>query len=76
MKARDVGLAPLRCAEAEALLTGAPGGDAAFEDAAKACGGIEAMSDAHVTEAYRRHLAVVLTSRALRAAWSRAGQEP
>ncbi len=65
-----VGPAPVRCAEAEDLLTA--DGTAAFAEAAEACRPIEAMDDVHAPSVYRQHLAVELTKRALRAAWDRA----
>lgn len=66
-----VGAAPLRLVAAEAALVGAPGGHALFEKAAETCRGIDAMEDVHAKPAYRRHLARVLTGRALAAAFAR-----
>jgi carbon-monoxide dehydrogenase medium subunit len=63
---------PLRIAEAEALLRGASPGAEAFRAAADAARRIEAMEDALVGAAYRRHLAGVLTERALGIAARRA----
>ena len=67
-----VGEAPIRCAEAEAALAGvAPSGDR-FDEAARLCAEVEAMDDVHASSAYRRHLARVLTRRALGRAHRRA----
>ncbi len=67
-----VGKGPLRCAAAEAILTGSGGGSSLFEEAAATCREIDAMGDVHASSAYRRHLAVTLTSRALGTAFDRA----
>jgi len=60
-----VGEGPIRCPEAEAALVGVPSSDERFDEAARICGEIEAMEDVHASSAYRRHLARVLTRRAL-----------
>ena len=67
-----VGPGPLRCAAVEAAVTGSRGGSA-FQEAAAACREIDAMEDVHASSDYRRHLAEVLTRRALDSAWVRAG---
>ena len=60
-----VGEGPLRCPDAEAALVAAAPSDGRFDEAARICGEIEAMEDVHASSAYRRHLARVLTRRAL-----------
>ena len=60
-----VGEGPIRCADAEAALVGAVASDDRFDEAARICGEVEAMEDVHASSAYRRHLARVLTRRAL-----------
>ena len=60
-----VGEGPVRCQDAEAALTGMAPGDDRFDEAARLCGEVEAMEDVHASSAYRRHLARVLTRRAL-----------
>ena len=69
-----VGPGPLRCAAVEAAVTGSRGGSA-FQAAAATCREIDAMEDVHASSAYRRHLAEVLTHRALESALARAGGE-
>jgi len=59
--------------EVERLLFGAKPGHEAFRAAAIAAEALDAMSDAYVTAAYRKHLARVLTYRALQRAVARAG---
>ena len=62
---------PLRRREAEQALLGAEVGSAPFEDAAAAAAeGLTPASDLHGTGQYRRHLARVLTRRALEQAAS------
>ena len=60
-----VGEGPIRCPEAEAALVATAPSDERFDEAARICGEIEAMEDVHASSAYRRHLARVLTRRAL-----------
>ena len=67
-----VGEGPNRCPEAEAALVGTAASDDRFDEAARICGEIEAMEDVHASSAYRRHLARVLTRRALDRACERA----
>jgi len=63
---------PLRLTEAETALVGAAPGAEAFKAAAEIAGGIDAMSDAYVTSAYRQRLAANLVERALVKASERA----
>jgi carbon-monoxide dehydrogenase medium subunit len=64
---------PVRVREAEAALNGAPISEDAINAAAARVGpAIDPMSDVHATAAYRRHVAGVLTRRALREAATRA----
>ncbi len=69
-----VGATPLRATAAEALLTGETPGDALFTHAAQAARDAveEPLSDVHASAEYRRHLAGVLTRRALTEAAARA----
>ena len=70
-----VGEGPIRCPEAEAALVGMTASDERLEESARICGEIEAMEDVHASSAYRRHLARVLTRRALERACERAQGE-
>ncbi len=63
---------PIRLTEAETALVGAAPDADAFKAAAEIARGIEAMSDAYVTSAYRQRLAATLVERALLAAASNA----
>ena len=63
--------APVRATAAEKLLTGAKGSAELFKDAGEACRKLEVMEDVHVTAAYRRQLAAVLSRRALEKAHER-----
>ena len=63
--------APVRATEVEKLLTGAKGSAELFKDAGEACRKLEVMEDVHVTAAYRRQLAAVLSRRALEKAHER-----
>ena len=68
-----VGNRPVRARAAEALLAGAAVTARALADAAEAVrGAIDPGSDIHATAAYRRHVAGVLTERAIRLAAARA----
>ena len=60
-----VGEGPIRCPDAESALVATAPSDDRFDEAARICGEIEAMEDVHASSAYRRHLARVLTRRAL-----------
>ena len=63
---------PVRLTEAEELLTGAQVTPAIIADAAAVAARAEADSDIHASADYRRHLARVLTARALKIAAARA----
>lgn len=67
---------PVRARAAEDALTGSDGGDAAVaEAAARAAEGRSPIADCHGSADFRRHLARVLTGRALRTAIRRAAGE-
>jgi carbon-monoxide dehydrogenase medium subunit len=67
-----MGPTPVRASKAEAALAGQQPSDEAWDAAAQdAVAGLDPPSDVHGTAAYRRHLAAVLTRRALREAHSR-----
>ena len=70
-----VGEGPIRCADAEAALFGVEASGDRFDEAARICGEVEAMEDVHASSAYRRHLARVLTRRALGRASERTQDE-
>ena len=70
-----VGATPLRAAEAEGLLVGRalePDLVSRVMGAVRAT--VEPETDLHASSDYRRHLAGVLTGRALAAAWRRANE--
>jgi aerobic carbon-monoxide dehydrogenase medium subunit len=67
-----VGYAPLRMPEIENGLVGNKATHELWVEAAKGCGGIEALEDVHASSSYRRRLAVAMTRRALQAAGERA----
>ena len=66
------GTGPIRCAEVEAALIGTRGESEVHQRATEVCREIDAMEDVHASKAYRRHLAQVLTARALDKAYARA----
>ncbi len=67
----------VRCPEAEAALTGEPGGREAFDNAAAlAAAPLDPPADVHGSAAYRKHIARVLVGRALTQAWQRIGATP
>ncbi|MGD9988351.1 FAD binding domain-containing protein [Pseudonocardia sp.] len=67
---------PVRARAAEDALTGSDGGaDAIAEAAARAADGLSPIADCHGSADFRRHLARVLTGRALRTAIHRAAGE-
>jgi carbon-monoxide dehydrogenase medium subunit len=67
-----VGTQPFRSLAAEETLTGGTPGDALFaEAAAAAAAGLHPGTDMHASGEYRRHLAEVLTRRALAVAYDR-----
>ena len=68
-----VGTGPVRLDESEKLLIGRRLDREAVMAAAKAARTVEAMGDVHATADYRRHLAGVLSFRALRDAAARCG---
>jgi carbon-monoxide dehydrogenase medium subunit len=63
---------PLRVHEAERALIGAPLDDASIKAAARACGEVDAMSDAFFPAWYRQQVAHSLSQRALHLALKRA----
>lgn len=65
---------PVRLADAEATLEGKHPSAALFKSAGRMAAQVEAVSDPYVQADYRRHLARVLTERALTAAAGRARQ--
>lgn len=67
-----VGIGPIRMAEAERELIGSSGDGSAILRAAEACGEIDAVDDFHASASYRRHLARVLSARAIEEALKRA----
>ncbi len=68
-----VGDTPLRCPAAEAVLDGQVPDDALIERAAAAaCAALTPRGDLHASAELRRHLARVLSVRALTSAWHRA----
>ncbi len=60
-----VAVAPVRMREAEAALVGQAPDVELFHAACASCRGIEAVADIHASADYRRHLATVLSRRAL-----------
>lgn len=67
-----IGEKPLRRDEAESLLRGRSFDKGLIRQAAQLAADLEPIEDIHGTSAYRRHLARVLTERALNEAWARA----
>jgi len=65
---------PQRLADVEAGLVGQQPATALFKDLARLASNVEAISDPYVQADYRRHLARVLTERALNAAAGRAAK--
>jgi carbon-monoxide dehydrogenase medium subunit len=71
-----VAVAPVRAAEVEMAITGqAPTSDL-FAKACESCRSIDAMADIHASADYRRHLAAVLSRRALEKAAGLADNAP
>jgi carbon-monoxide dehydrogenase medium subunit len=69
-----VGPTPVRAAAAERVLLKQRPSEALWQDAAEAVrGALEPEGDLHASADYRRHVAGVLTMRALREAHARAG---
>jgi carbon-monoxide dehydrogenase medium subunit len=67
-----VAAGPLRCESVEKVVVGSRGDGSVFRKAAQGCREIDAMEDVHASSGYRRHLAEVLTERALATAFARA----
>lgn len=68
----SVGLTPIRCAEAEAVLFGEPPSDDLFTRAAEVVSAtLTPAADVHASANYRKHLAGVLTKRGLAEAMQR-----
>src|SRR5438876_19677 len=63
--------APVRARDVEKMLTGAGASPRLFSEAGEACRKLDCMEDVHVTAAYRRQLAAVLSRRALEKAHER-----
>jgi carbon-monoxide dehydrogenase medium subunit len=63
--------APVRARDVEKMLSGARASERLFAAAGEACRKLEVMEDVHVTAAYRRQLAAVLSRRALQKAHER-----
>jgi carbon-monoxide dehydrogenase medium subunit len=68
-----VGEKPLRRDQAESVLLGRSFDNSLIQQAAKLAADLEPIEDIHGTSVYRRHLARVLTERALHEAWGRIG---
>ena len=68
-----VGEKPLRRDAAESILKGRAVDKSLIQEAATLAADLEPIEDIHGTSAYRRHLARVLTERALHEAWGRIG---
>jgi carbon-monoxide dehydrogenase medium subunit len=71
-----VGEKPLRRDEAEAVVQGRPLDQSLIKKAASLAADLEPTEDIHGTSVYRRHLARVLTERALHEAWGRKSPAP
>jgi carbon-monoxide dehydrogenase medium subunit len=66
-----IAAAPVRVSAVEHALVGARASAELFREAGEACRKLEVMEDVHVTAAYRRQLAAVLSRRALEKAHER-----
>jgi aerobic carbon-monoxide dehydrogenase medium subunit len=66
---------PVRLHEVEATLRGHPMNQDALRLAGDVARGLDVMTDAHVSNDYRQHLAGVLTERALQTAFSRVARQ-
>jgi carbon-monoxide dehydrogenase medium subunit len=71
-----IGPAPVRLQATEVALRGLPMDETSVRLAGDAARKLDVMSDAHVSTDYRRHLAGILTERALRTAFSRVKRPP
>jgi carbon-monoxide dehydrogenase medium subunit len=65
--------APVRVSEVERAIVGNFASQALFRDVSEHCRKLEAMDDVHAPGSYRRHLAAVLSRRALEQASARCG---
>jgi len=68
------GPAPVRVREAERTLVGNVASARLFREACESCRKLDAMGDVHAPAAYRKHLAAVLSRRALEKAHARIGR--
>lgn len=68
-----VGPSPLRCTEAERMISGQTPELELFREAAETARAFDAMEDIHAPSSYRQHLAAVLSRRALEKAQTRLG---
>ena len=68
-----LGPAPVRLRDAEAAAVGQPLSDKLVAEISAVAERVDAMSDAHVSADYRRHLAGVLTRRAMKSAIANCG---
>jgi carbon-monoxide dehydrogenase medium subunit len=68
------GPAPVRAREAERMLIGHAASAAMFREAGESCRKLDATGDVHAPAAYRKHLAAVLSRRALERAHARTGR--
>ena len=68
-----VGPSPLRCTEAERMISGQTPELELFREAAETARAFDAMEDIHAPSSYRQHLAAVLSRRALVKAQTRMG---
>jgi carbon-monoxide dehydrogenase medium subunit len=67
--------APVRAGEAETMLVGSRASAELFRDVGETCRRLEVMEDVHVTAAYRRQLAAVLSRRTLEKAHERVARD-
>jgi carbon-monoxide dehydrogenase medium subunit len=75
-----MGEGPFRARAAETALTGCPVGPRNYRDAfaaaaAEVVAAVDPAADVHASSSYRRHLAGVLTQRALEMALTRTGED-
>jgi carbon-monoxide dehydrogenase medium subunit len=68
------GPAPVRVKEAERALVGHAASARLFREACESCRKLDAIGDVHAPAAYRKHLAAVLSRRALEKAHARIGR--
>ncbi len=67
-----MGAVPVRATELEAALTGRTPDADFLRAACESCRSLDALDDTHATASYRRHLAAVMSRRAVEKAWARA----